>query len=352
MNPAEIVESPRRWQPEMLPLEGGTDSPFCQELAAAAPSARLSAGDPDSVDPHGYPTVADRTQHMIISGALNHEGGHMGRVAGKVALVSGAARGQGRSHAVRLAEEGADIIAFDRCESMSSVPYQLATEEDLNNTVKAVEALDRRIVARKLDVRDTQGLATLVADGVTALGRLDLVAANAGILPMQGFTETSDELWEDVIGTNLTGVFKTVRAALPAILAGGRGGSIVITSSTAGAKGLPNTAPYTAAKHGVIGLTKVIANEYGKDWIRANALLPTAVGTDMIFNQSLYSVMTGGASGATRETAEPAFASLNTLPLPWIEPVDVSNALVWLCSNEARYITGASISVDAGAIQK
>jgi SDR family mycofactocin-dependent oxidoreductase len=276
----------------------------------------------------------------------------MGRVEGKVALVSGAARGQGRSHAVRLAEEGADIIAFDRCEQIDSVAYDLATEADLNDTVKLVEALDRRIVVRKLDVRDTAGLASLVAEGMAAFGRLDLVAANAGIMPLQPFAETSDELWDDVIGTNLTGVFKTVRAAIPAILEGGRGGSIVITSSTAGAKGLPNTAPYTAAKHGVIGLTKVIANEYGQRWIRANALLPTSVGTDMIFNQATYSIMTGGVPDATQEMASPGFASLNTLPVPWIEPLDVSNALVWLCSDEARFITGASLSVDAGSVQK
>ncbi|WP_028933810.1 mycofactocin-coupled SDR family oxidoreductase [Pseudonocardia spinosispora] len=276
----------------------------------------------------------------------------MGRLTGKVALISGAARGQGRSHAVRLAEEGADIIAFDRCEPIGSVPYDLATEADLDDTVKSVEALDRRIVARKVDVRDTAGLAALVEEGVAEFGRLDCVAANAGIMPLQPFAETSDELWEDVIGTNLTGVFKTVRAALPAMLAGGRGGSIVITSSTAGAKGVPNTAPYTAAKHGVIGLTRVIANEYGQHWIRANALLPTSVGTDMIFNQATYSIMTGGVPDATREMAAPGFASLNTLPVPWIEPIDVSNALVWLCSDEARFITGAALSVDAGSIQK
>ena len=276
----------------------------------------------------------------------------MGRVAGKVALVSGAARGQGRSHAIRLAEEGADIIAFDRCEPLDTVPYELATESDLNETVKAVEALDRRIVVRKLDVRDSKGLASLVEEGVSAFGRLDLVAANAGIMPLQSFVDTTDEVWDDVVGTNLTGVFKTVRAALPVMLAGGRGGSIVITSSTAGAKGLAHTAPYTAAKHGVIGLTKVIANEYGQYWIRANALLPTSVGTDMIFNQATYSIMTGGVPDATQEMAAPGFASLNTLPIPWIEPIDVSNALVWLCSDEARYISGASLSVDAGCIQK
>jgi SDR family mycofactocin-dependent oxidoreductase len=276
----------------------------------------------------------------------------MSRLAGKVALVSGAARGQGRSHAVRLAEEGADIIAFDRCDSIGSISYDLATESDLNETVKAVEALDRRVIARRLDARDTRGLTSLIDEGMSAFGRLDCVAANAGIIALKAFTDTTDELWDEVIGTNLTGVFRTVRAALPAMLQGGRGGSIVITSSTAGAKGLPHTAAYSAAKHGVVGLTRVIANEYCQHWIRANALLPTSVGTDMIFNQATYTIMTGGVPDATQEMAAAGFASLNALPLPWIEPVDVSNALVWLCSDEARFITGATLSVDAGSIQK
>jgi (+)-trans-carveol dehydrogenase len=149
----------------------------------------------------------------------------MGSLEGKVALVSGAARGQGRSHAVRLAREGADIIAFDRCAPMATVPYDLATEEDLAATGKEVEALDRRIVTRTVDVRDSEGLGALVAEGVAELGRLDIVVANAGILPLTPFTEITDEVWDDVIGVNLTGVFRTVRAAVPAILEGGRGGS-------------------------------------------------------------------------------------------------------------------------------
>lgn len=276
----------------------------------------------------------------------------VGALQGKVALVSGAARGQGRSHAVRLAQEGADIIAFDRCAPSSSLPYDLASEADLAATAAAVEASGRRIVTRTLDVRDSVGLEQLVADGVAALGGLDIVVANAGILAPAPFLDTTDELWDEIIGVNLTGVFRTVRAAIPAIIAGGRGGSIVLTSSTAGVKGMANVAPYAASKHAVIGLTKVLANEFGAQWIRANVVLPTAVGTDMILNQTTFSLMSGGRTDATQDDAIGGFQSRNVLPVPWIDADDVSNAVVWLCSDQARYVTGATLAVDAGSTQK
>jgi SDR family mycofactocin-dependent oxidoreductase len=276
----------------------------------------------------------------------------MGRLDSKVALVSGAARGQGRSHAIRMAEEGADVIAFDLCEDFASVDYPMGTESDLNETVLAIEALGRRVVVEKVDARDSVGLKRLVESGTSALGRLDIVVANAGILKTAPFLDVGDDLWEATIGTNLTGVFKTVRAALPAILVGGRGGSIVLTGSTASVHGHANTAPYSAAKHGVIGLTKVLANEYGGRWIRTNAILPTAVGTDMILNQATYTLMSGGDPNATQDQALPGFQSLNSLPVPWIEPLDVSNALLWLVSEEARYVNGALFAIDAGSTAK
>jgi SDR family mycofactocin-dependent oxidoreductase len=276
----------------------------------------------------------------------------LGRLNGKVALVSGAARGQGRSHAIRLAQEGADIVAFDLCEDFSTVDYGMATEADLNETVLAVEALDRRILAEKMDVRDSVGLRRLVESASAAFGRLDIVVANAGILQIAPFTEVSDELWDDVIGTNLTGVFKTVRAALPVILEGGRGGAVVLIASTAGVKGHANTAPYSAAKHGVVALTRVLANEYGRHWIRTNAVLPTTVGTDMVLNQAIYTLMSGGDPNATQAQAVAGFSTLNSLPVPWIEPIDVSNAVVWLASDESRYVNGALIAVDAGCTAK
>jgi len=276
----------------------------------------------------------------------------LGRLNGKVALVSGAARGQGRSHAIRLAQEGADIVAFDLCEDFSTVGYGMATEADLNETVLAVEALDRRILAEKMDVRDSVGVRRLVESASAAFGRLDIVVANAGILQIAPFTEVSDELWDDVIGTNLTGVFKTVRAALPVILEGGRGGAVVLIASTAGVKGHANTAPYSAAKHGVVALTRVLANEYGQHWIRTNAVLPTTVGTDMVHTQAIYALMSGGDPNATQAQAVAGFSTLNSLPVPWIEPIDVSNAVVWLASDESRYVNGALIAVDAGCTAK
>lgn len=273
----------------------------------------------------------------------------MGSLDGKVALISGAARGQGRSHAIRLAQEGADIIAFDRCTDAKAINYPLGTESELNETVLAIEALGRKVVAEKVDARDTSGLKALMSAGERAFRRLDIVVANAGVIALAPVLDVDDDLWDEVVGTNLTGVFRTVRAALPTMLAGGRGGSIILTASTAGVRGHANTAPYAAAKHGVVGLTRVLANEFGAQWIRANAVVPSSVGTGMIFNQEMYTVMTGGDPEATREQAEAGFRSLNVLPVPWVETQDISNAVAWLASDQARYVTGALFAIDAGA---
>ena len=199
-----------------------------------------------------------------------------GRVAGKVAFITGAARGQGRSHAVRLAEEGADIIAVDVCHDYPTVGYPLATAADLAETVKAVEALDRRIVATQADVRDQAALKTAVDDGVAQLGRLDIVCANAGICTIQAWHDVTPAVWQDTLDTNLTGVWNTMVAAAPHLIAAG-GGSIICTSSTAGIKGLPFLAPYVAAKHGVVGIAKTMANELARHNIRVNTVHPTGV---------------------------------------------------------------------------
>jgi len=193
-----------------------------------------------------------------------------GRVAGKVAFITGAARGQGRSHAIRLAEEGADIIAVDICEDIASVGYGLATEADLADTVKAVEALDRRIFARKADVRDLPGLKAALDAGVAELGKLDIVSANAGICTVQAWDDVSPAVWQDTIDTNLTGVWNTLSVSIPHLLANG-GGSIIATSSTAGIKGLPFLGPYTAAKHGVVGICRSLANELADPVARQRA---------------------------------------------------------------------------------
>ncbi len=277
-----------------------------------------------------------------------------GRLEGKVAFITGAARGQGRSHAVRLAQEGADIIAVDLCAQMSSVGYPMATEEDLAETVRQVEALDRRIVASVADVRDSAALKGAVDEGVAQLGRLDIVLANAGIATFAPVEDLTDDMWDEMIAVNLTGVFKTVRAAVPHLKAGGRGGAIVLTSSTAGIKGLANLAHYVAAKHGVVGLVKTLANELGPDMIRVNSVHPTSVNTDMIHNEETYALFRPDKPGSevTREEAGESFKAMNILPVEWVEPVDISNAILFLVSDEGRYVTGVQLPVDAGSVQK
>jgi (+)-trans-carveol dehydrogenase len=278
----------------------------------------------------------------------------MGKLEGKVAFITGAARGQGRSHAVRLAQEGADIIAVDLCAQMGSVGYPMATEEDLAETVRQVEALDRRIVASVADVRDSAALKGAVDDGVAQLGRLDIVLANAGIATFAPVEDLTDDMWDEMIAVNLTGVFKTVRAAVPHIKAGGRGGAIVLTSSTAGIKGLANLAHYVAAKHGVVGLVKTMANEFAPDMIRVNSVHPTSVNTDMIHNEETYGLFRPDKpkSEVTREEAGESFKTMNALPIEWVEPVDISNAILFLVSDDARYVTGVQLPVDAGSVQK
>jgi len=263
----------------------------------------------------------------------------MARLEGKVAFITGAARGQGRSHAVRLAEEGADIIAID-----------IGSPTDLAQTVKEVEALDRRIVASQADVRDSGGLTAALDDGVARLGRLDIVVANAGIVRFGTVEELTEQAWRDVIDVNLTGVWHTVKAAIPRLRAAG-GGSIIIIGT--GLKGKPNLGHYAAAKHGLVGLMQSLANELAPDMIRVNSVHPSAVDNDMIHNQALYHLLLPGRHGdITRQEIEPVFQTLNALPIPWVESVDISNAALFLASDEARYITGVTLPVDAGASVK
>ena len=277
-----------------------------------------------------------------------------GRVEGKVAFVTGAARGQGRSHAVRLAQEGADIIAVDLCDQVDSVPYQMATPEDLADTVKQVEALDRRIVATKADVRDYGALKKALDDGVAQLGRLDIVSANAGIASFGRAEELPEQTWQDMIDTNLTGVWHAAKAAIPHLRAGGRGGSIILTSSTAGLKGYENMAHYVSAKHGVVGLMRTLALELAPDMIRVNSVHPTSVNTDMIQNAATYALFAPDLDekDRTKERLAERFQAINALPVPWVEPADISNAVLWLASDEARYITGVTLPVDAGFMAK
>ncbi|KAD3632990.1 mycofactocin-coupled SDR family oxidoreductase [Arthrobacter yangruifuii] len=276
----------------------------------------------------------------------------MGRVEGKVAFITGAARGQGRSHALRLAQEGADIIAVDLCGQVNSVRYPLATPEDLAQTVKDVEALDRRIVAVEADVRDFGALKAAVEDGVAQLGRLDIVSANAGIAGFGSAEELTDEEWGDMLDINLTGVWHTAKAAIPHLRAGGNGGSIILTSSTAGLMGMENLAHYIAAKHGVVGLMRALALELAPDMIRVNSVHPTSVDTDMIHNSATYKLFAPDIENPTREQIGERFQALNALPIKWVDAVDISNAVLFLASDEARYITGVTLPVDAGSTTK
>ena len=277
-----------------------------------------------------------------------------GRVEGKVAFVTGAARGQGRSHAIRLAEEGADIIAIDLAAQVDSVPYAMATPDDLAQTVKEVEALDRRIVATQADVRDYGAVKAALDDGVAQLGRLDIVAANAGIFSFGRADVLEEQTWQDMIDVNLTGVWHAAKAAIPHLKAGGRGGSIVLTSSTAGLMPFENMAHYTSAKHGVVGLMRVLAVELAPDFIRANSVHPTSVNTDMIQNAATYELFAPDLAPEqrTKEVLGERFQTLNALPIKWVEPRDISNAVLFLASDEARYITGVTLPVDAGSLLK
>ena len=277
-----------------------------------------------------------------------------GRVEGKVAFITGAARGQGRSHAVRLAQEGADIIAVDLCDQVDSVPYPMATPEDLADTVKQVEALDRRIVATKADVRDYDALKKALDDGVAQLGRLDIVSPNAGIASFGRAEELPEQTWQDMIDTNLTGVWHAAKAAIPHLRAGARGGSIILTSSTAGLHGYENMAHYVSAKHGVVGLMRTLALELAPDMIRVNSVHPTSVNTDMIQNAATYALFAPDLDekDRTKERLAERFQAINALRVPWVEPVDISNAVLWLASDEARYVTGVTLPVDAGFMAK
>lgn len=276
----------------------------------------------------------------------------MGKLDEKIAFITGVARGQGRSHAVRLAQEGADIIGIDACANVSSVAYDMATPDDLAETVRQVEALDRRILASEVDVRDAAAIKQAVDDGVGQLGRLDIVLANAGIAGFCPAEDMSDSIWDDMIDINLSGQFRTVRPTIPHLKANPQGGAIVFTSSTAGRKGLSNLAHYCAAKHGLAGLMKVLANELAPHRIRVNTVNPTNVDTKMIHNESTYRLFFPDRDPATvtREEAAPALQTLNLLPAPWVDVSDVSAAILYLVSESGRYITGIELPVDCGML--
>jgi SDR family mycofactocin-dependent oxidoreductase len=269
----------------------------------------------------------------------------MGMLDGKVAFITGAARGQGRSHAVRLAEEGADIVAVDLCGQIDSVPYPLGTEEDLEQTVKAVEAEGRRIVARPADVRDAARLHQIVAEATELLGPIDIIVANAGIAAPGPIECDPAVVFRDIVDVNLIGVWNTVTAAVPSMRAAGKGGAIVLISSTQGLKGTGGDgsaggSAYAATKHGVVGLMRSFTHWLAKDNIRVNTLHPTGVETPMIMNEAV------GAWVA--DNPEVTAAITNLMPVSMLAPEDVSDAVLWLVSDHAKYVTGVALPVDAG----
>jgi SDR family mycofactocin-dependent oxidoreductase len=266
----------------------------------------------------------------------------MGRVEGKVALITGAGRGQGRSHAIRLAQEGADIIALDSCANYDTMTYDMASEEDLAETARLVEELDRRVFTRKVDTRDLEGMKSAVDDGVAQLGKLDIVSANAGIWSAQLWDKVTPELWKDTIDVIVNGTWHTCVATIPHLLKNGAG-SIIITGSTSAVKGQAFNTPYVAAKHAVVGIMQSLANELAPKNVRVNCVHPTGVNTPLL----------AGGAGLDELIAMdphqgPTF--VNAMLVDIIQPIDVSNAVLQLASDESRYVTGLEYRVDAGCL--
>lgn len=267
-----------------------------------------------------------------------------GRVEGKVALITGAARGQGRAHALRLAEEGADIIAVDICAPFKTTQYSAATEEDLAETVRQVEALDRRIVSKVVDIRDLAGLTAAVNEGVAELGHLDIVVGNAGVCIIAPWDQVTPEIFEETVSVNLYGTWNTVMATAPHLISAG-GGSIILTSSVAGTKGLPFLMPYVASKHAVTGMTKAFAAELAIHNIRVNSLHPGGVDTAM--GEPAAQAVFGPAMEANPKIGGMLGAMSQMLIS---DPRDQANAVLFLASEESRFVTALSLAVDGGSI--
>ena len=273
-------------------------------------------------------------------------------LTGNVVLVTGAARGQGRAHCEAFAAAGCDVIALDLCRDIETIPYPMADPDDLRATSDAVRALGRRCVTAEVDVRDLQGMKDAVDAGVAELGGLDFVVTNAGVSPEPTASwERTEEEWDTTLDINLKGTWVTTTAAIPHILATGRGGAVVIVSSMVGLRGAPFTASYTTSKWAVRGLAKSLAGELGYSGVRCNSIHPGNVRTPMIDNPSMIAMMTGG-TGTTLEDAADTFSGMNQLPAPWVEASAIASMAVYLCSDAGAGITGASIPIDLGGSEK
>lgn len=273
----------------------------------------------------------------------------MRRVEEKVAFITGAARGQGRAHAVRLAEEGADIVAVDICEPVATVPYEMGSLADLDETVRQVEAVGGRIVAWQADVRDLAALTSAVEAGVAELGPLDVVVANAGICSYDTAAAMSEQVWQEMIDINLTGAWKTVRASAPHL---SEGASVILISSVVGIKGYPNIAHYAAAKHGQVGLMQSVAHELAPRGIRVNSIHPATVNTRMVHNEASYELFRPDLEHPGREDFEEVAEGIHLLPGGPMDPIEIANAVLFLASDEARCISGVALPIDAGILIK
>ncbi|MGQ0623241.1 MAG: mycofactocin-coupled SDR family oxidoreductase [Sporichthyaceae bacterium] len=276
----------------------------------------------------------------------------MGRLQNKVAFITGAARGQGRASAVRFAEEGADIIGIDICEQIASVPYELGTLAELEETRALVEKTGRRMVTAKADVRSLEQVQAAVDAGIAEFGRLDIVNANAGVWSAAMFTDMSEQAYRDMIDVQMHGAYYACKATVPKLIEQGQGGAIIITSSTAGLKGFPNQVHYNMAKHAVVGLMRTLANELAPHMIRVNTVHPSSTLTKMIDNPAIHEAFSPGVQNAKLEDFGDTFTAMNLLPIPWVQAVDISNAILFLASDEGRYITGVTLPVDAGFMAK
>lgn len=278
----------------------------------------------------------------------------MGRLEGKVAFITGVARGQGRAHAIRLAEEGADIIGVDSLADVAATSYPMAAQEDLDDTTVLIEKTGRRAILSRADVRDREGMQRAVTSGVDQLGRLDIVCGNAGIMPIgRPLWEIPAQQWRDVLDINLTGVFNTLAVTVPPMRAAGNGGSIILTASAAALRFAQNLGDYAATKAGVIALAKTLSNEVAAEGIRVNAICPGAVATPMVTaNEQLLTMFRPDLETPTLEDCEPVFKTLMPMGGPWLMPEDVSNMVVFLASDEASSVTGTAMSVDQGTVNR
>jgi SDR family mycofactocin-dependent oxidoreductase len=275
------------------------------------------------------------------------------RFSGQAVVVTGAARGQGKEHALRFAREGADVVLVDSVSSIDTVGYPLPTRKDLDQVACKIEDLDRRAIVLEVDVRDAEGLAVGIGGAVAELGRLDVLVANAGILgPARRTWELHRKEWDAVIDVNLTGVWASIKACIPHMIAAGHGGSVVLISSIAGLLGIPGVSNYVAAKHALVGLAGSLANEVAEHGIRVNTVHPTNVRTPMIDNASSATIFRPDLEMPTLDDAAEVLQRINLLHLPWVQAEDVTAAVTWLCSDEARYVTGAALPVDAGMLSK